>query len=179
MHIMKKTLIVLLISGIFIAIFGWYLMTDIRINRNCSSYSDEKFAELMRQLDEEVKVPQAVNPVMVRFSIDPGVRVPANHRFEINAGTASIFPPHYTSAEYLGTFKDTLEIQLSNQEDEWPLSPTLDFSLYLPEQKAVCIWASELGSKIPDRKKIYHYHFQLLPYRRTDYMSGYNITRID
>lgn len=179
MRTIKKFLIALLIAGIFIAILGWYLMTNIRTNRNCSIYSDEKFAELMRQLDEETMLPQAVNPVTVRFSIDPGVRIPADHKFMVQAHTAPEFPPHYISAEYLGTFKDTLEIQLSNQEDEWPLSPAPDFALYLPEQKAICIWASELGIKIPDRKKIYHYHFELLPYRRTDYMSGYNITRID
>lgn len=179
MRIIKKILIALLVAGIFIAILGWYLMTDIRTNRNCSIYSDEKFSELMRQLDEETMLPEAVNPVTVRFSIDPGVRIPANHRFAINAGTAPIFPPHYMSVEYLGVFKNTLDVQFSNEEEVWPFSTTLDFALYLPEKKAICIWASELGINIPDRKKIYHYHFELLPYRRIDYMSGYNISRID
>jgi len=182
---MRKILIWALVGIVGLGIARWLAweawkdyMGQLENNANCRFYSEEEYAQRLRRR-EEMPVPRPINPFTVRLTLDLS-GLPSNpDRLRINAGTAPISPPLYNGEEYIGPFHQTLDLILSDERNEWPFSFSPSISVYYDKEKAICTWASEEGVYIQDSRGHPHFLIELLPYRRMDIMSGYNIKRIE
>ncbi|TDT74802.1 hypothetical protein BDE40_1519 [Litoreibacter halocynthiae] len=179
---MRKTFIVAIvaIAGlVIVAKIGWGVwkgyMGQLENNENCTFYNEVDY-QLQLKWVNGIAVPEPANPFPVRVTFELN-GLPHNiSRMIFNHGTAPITPPTYESAEYVGPFQLTMDFLLSDTRNEWPFSFHPAVGLFYDDERAVCFWDSgEVAEYIQDSRGHPHFKLELLPYRRVDVMSGYNL----
>ncbi len=184
---MKKILIWVLVGLVGLGVAQWLVwevwkdyMGQLENNANCSFYSEEEYAWHLKRV-VEMPVPEPVNPFPVKVTLDMnGLPTKNISRMMFNHGTPPIKPPKYESVEYIGPFQQTFDVILSDTDNEWPFLFHPALSFFYDKERAICFWdGGEAAEYIQDGRGHPHFLIELLPYRRIDIMSGYNIKRID
>lgn len=153
-------------------------MGKMENNANCTFYNEEDYAEQLRYA-ETMPVPEPVNPFTVRVTFDLNGLSPNVSRMIFSHGTPPIEPPLYDSVEYIGPFQETMDFVLSDTRNQWPFLFHPAITLYYDDARAVCFWDSgEVAKYIQNGRGHPHFKLELLPYRRVDVMSGYNLQLI-